>query len=242
MDSLEYGPGGGYGCVTEEQAAWCRTVGESLSASNGGTPVPALVFQHIIVPEIYSVFTRVQDKNEDGAFAGKGIGQGSWYTAPAGMEGLEEAPCPPESSNGQFAAWREAGDVIAAFFGHDHVNSFTACLDGIRLTACPGATWTSYNSRSQRGVRIIEIDQDHIAGGRYETYAVRFKDLCPSGFPASIRRYFGSSHMWEMEIPALLAALALAGGVSGVLLTRRRQKRKQAFAAGKPTARRGGVK
>lgn len=242
VDSLEYGPGGGYGCVTEEQAAWCRTVGESLSASNGGTPVPALVFQHIIVPEIYSVFTRVQDKNEDGAFAGKGIGQGSWYTAPAGMEGLEEAPCPPESSNGQFAAWREAGDVIAAFFGHDHVNSFTACLDGIRLTACPGATWTSYNSGSQRGVRIIEIDQDHIAGGRYETYAVRFKDLCPSGFPASIRRYFGSSHMWEMEIPALLAALALAGGVSGVLLTRRRQKRKQAFAAGKPTARRGGVK
>ncbi len=158
------------------------------------------------------------------------------------MEGLEEAPCPPVSSNGQFAAWREAGDVIAAFFGHDHVNSFTACLDGIRLTACPGATWTSYNSGSQRGVRIIEIDQDHIAGGRYETYAVRFKDLCPSGFPASIRRYFGSSHMWEMEIPALLAALALAGGVSGVLLTRRRQKRKQAFAAGKPTARRGGVK
>lgn len=234
VDSLEYDSGGGYGCVSKEQIAWCRTVGETLAAANGGKPVPALAFQHIIVPEIYNVFTRVRDKNEEGAFAGKGVGQGGWYTAPAGMEGLEEAPCPPEYSNGQFSAWRETGDVQAAFFGHDHVNSFTAQLDGIRLTACPGSTWTSYNDKNQRGTRIIEIDQDGIAEGRYETWIIRSGDTCPSGFFPSIRRFWGSSHMWELEIPVLLVVLLIVGGISGPLLLRRRRGKEKLLSAGKP--------
>lgn len=224
VDSLEYDAGGGYGCVSKEQIAWCRTVGETLARTNGGEPVPALVFQHIIVPEIYNTFTKVRDKNEEGAFAGKGVGEGGWYTAPAGMEGLEEAPCPPEYSNGQFAAWREVGDVKAAFFGHDHLNSFSVRLDGIDLTACPGATYTSYNDEDQRGVRIIEIDENDIAQGIYETRVIRFKDQYQPGFFAAIGRFFGSSRMWEMELPALAGLLILANGIFWPIRLRRKKK------------------
>lgn len=213
VDSLEYDAGGGYGCVSKEQIAWCRTVGETLARTNGGQPVPALSFQHIIVPEIYNTFTKVRDKNEEGAFAGKGVGKGGWYTAPAGMEGLEEAPCPPEYSNGQFAAWRETGDVKAAFFAHDHINSFSVRLDGIDLTACPGATYTSYNDEDQRGVRIIEIDENDISQGVYKTHIIRFKDQYKSGLFAAVSRFFGSSHMWELEFPALAGLLILANGI-----------------------------
>lgn len=229
LDSLEYDPGGGYGCVSKEQIAWCRTVGETLARTNGGEPVPAIAFQHIIVPEIYNTFTKVRDKGEAGAFAGKGAGKGGWYAAPAGMEGLEEAPCPPDYSNGQFAAWREAGDVKAAFFGHDHVNSFTARLDGIGLTACPGATYTSYNDEDQRGVRIIEIHEDDIARGVYETRVVRFKDLYEPGLFASIGRFFGSTHLWELEGVAAVGILLLAGGLW--IAVRRARKKKAAPAA-----------
>lgn len=226
VDSLEYDPGGGYGCVSKEQVAWCRTVGETLARTNGGEPVPALAFQHIIVPEVYNAFTRVRDKNEEGAFAGKGVGKGGWYASPSGMEGLEEAPCPPEYSNGQLAAWRDVGDVKAAFFGHDHVNSFTATLDGIDLAACPGATYTSYNDEDRRGVRLIEIDQEDIADGVYETRVIRFRDYYEEGFFAGMRRYFGCSHMWEMEIPVFLAVLALGNGIFWPVFLRLRKKKK----------------
>ena len=226
VDSLEYDAGGGYGCVSKEQIAWCRTVGETLARTNGGEPVPALSFQHIIVPEVYNTFTKVRDKNEEGAFAGKGVGKGGWYTAPAGMEGLEEAPCPPEYSNGQFAAWREAGDVKAAFFGHDHVNSFSVQLDGIDLVACPGATYTSYNDEAQRGVRIIEIDEKDIAQGVYETRVIRFTELYQDGFFASVGRFFGSSHMWELELPALAGLLILVNGIFWPIRLRIKKKKK----------------
>lgn len=233
VDSLEYDAGGGYGCVSKEQIAWDRAVGGTWTQINGGTPVPAMVFQHIVVPEVYNAFTQVRDKKADGAFAGKGVGKGNWYAAPAGMDGLEEAPCPPEYSNGQFAAWREVGDVKAAFFGHDHVNSFAATLDGIDLVACPGATYTSYNDEDQRGVRIIEIDERTIAEGIYETHVVRFKDSYGAGFFAAAGRFFGSSHMWELEIPVFFAVLAVGNAIFWPVFLKIRKKKAQKSSAGK---------
>lgn len=229
VDSLEY-DAGGYGCVSKEQVAWCRTVSETLARTSGET-VPALVFQHIIVPEIYNVFTRVRDKDEAGAFAGKGIGKGGWYTAPEGLDGVEEAPCPPNYSNGQFAAWREAGDVKAAFFGHDHVNSFSAQLDGIDLVACPGATFTAYNNEDARGVRILELDEKTIAAGRYETRVLRLKDFYKPGPIAAVRRFFRMSRIWDFTLLGAILILLLANAIFWPLFVRRRKKKKAAARA-----------
>lgn len=225
VDSLEYDAKGGYGCVTKEQVAWCRTVSETLARTGGGT-VPALVFQHIAVPEIYNVFTRVRDKDEPGAFAGKGSGKGGWYAAPEGLSGVEEAPCPPNYSNGQFAAWREAGDVKAAFFGHDHVNSYEATLDGIGLIACPGATFTSYNGEDARGVRIIEIDEKTIASGQYETRVLLLKDFYKPGPFAAVQRFFGMSRVWDFALLGAILVLVLANAIFWPLFVRRRRKKR----------------
>lgn len=83
--------------MSKEQIAWCRTVGETLARTGGGRPVPALAFQHIIVPEVYNTFTQVRDKGVEGAFEGRGVGAGRWYTAdaPAVTGELLEAPCRP---------------------------------------------------------------------------------------------------------------------------------------------------
>lgn len=232
IDSLEYDEGGGYGCVSREQIAWCRTVGETLTRLNGGRPVPALAFQHIIVPEVYSAFTQVRDKNVEGAFEGRGAGAGRWYTAgpPAVAGALLEAPCPPDYSNGQFAAWLAAGDVKAAFFAHDHLNSFTATLNGIDLTACPGATFTSYGDDAARGVRIIEIDEDEILEGRYETRVLRFSEYYRPGLFAAVQRSFGRYRIWDYALLFLFGALVLANAVFWPLHLRRRRKKRLASA------------
>lgn len=219
IDSQEYGPDGGYGCVSKEQIDWCANEMAGARAANGGEPVPTLCFQHIIVPEIYDALLPAE-KGADGAVEGKGFGAGRWYAAPGGMDGLREAPCPPDSSNGQFARWRESGGVAAGFFGHDHKNSFTARLDGIDLAACPGATYTSYHDPSAQGVRIIELDEN--APGTYSTWVRWFKDLHPFG-PAAIGRFFGQPHLWELELPA--AALALAAGALVIAVFRRKRRR-----------------
>ena len=219
VDSLEYDPNGGYGCVSKEQIAWCGEQMEASARLNGGIPVPAMYFQHIVVPEIYDVLDRAEEK-ADGAFSGNGIGKGNWYV---GIDGLMEAPCPPDYSNGQFAAWREAGNVKAAFFGHDHVNSYITRLDDIDLAACPGATYTSYNNADARGVRMIEIDE---GTGDYATWIIRFKDLEKPGLGASVRRFFGQPHLWELELPAAAAALLIANGVFWPVYLRGRRKKR----------------
>lgn len=236
IDSLEYDAKGGYGCVSKEQIAWCRTVGETLARTNGGRAVPALAFQHIVVPEIYNVFTRVRDKDEPGAFAGKGVGKGGWYAAPAGLDGVCEAPCPPDYSNGQFAAWREAGDVKAAFFGHDHVNSYTARLDGIDLVACPGATFTSYNEEDARGVRIVEIDEKTIAEGKYETRVLPLKDFYKPGPVAAVLRFFRMSRFWDFALLGVLLALLLANLIFWPVFLRRKKKKRAEKKAEKQAA------
>jgi hypothetical protein len=144
---------------------------------------------------------------------------------------LGEAPCPPEYSNGQFAAWRDVGDVQAAFFGHDHLNSFITQLEGIDLVACPGATYTSYNSDDARGVRIIELDENTIADGAYETRVILFRDIEATGPLAAVKRFFGNSFLWEYIVPCVvMAVVALAAIVATVILTVRRRKKKKAAA------------
>ena len=54
---------------------------------------------------------------------------------------LRERPCPPDESldaHDQLESWKRMGDVIAAFFGHDHVNDFHINCDGIDLYQTSG--------------------------------------------------------------------------------------------------------
>lgn len=72
---------------------------------------------------------------------------------------LLEGPCPPDKVKSQFESWQKTGDVVAAFFGHDHKNTFTMDVDGIKLVQSPGAGYHTYGGN--HGGRMIVIDENN---------------------------------------------------------------------------------
>ncbi len=150
----------GYACVHKDQIDWYIRESNKLKEANGGEAVPSMVFQHIVVPEIYDAI--VKDAN------------GNW-ALPEGSKGvLGEDPCPPHYSNGQFDAMVAQGDVVAMFFGHDHKNDFIVNHKGIDLSTTPGVGFSSYGN-IDRGVRIIELDEKDLS--TYETEVIRWVDF-----------------------------------------------------------------
>ncbi len=161
MDSNPYTPeseGGGYGYVHPDQTAWYQKTAAQLKEQNGGEAVPAMLFQHIIVPEVYDMLKEVP-RGTSGAVRGNGSYHDRYYTvSDAVYQGtLNEGPCPPDKNGGQFESWLATGDIVAAFFGHDHTNDFAGVYKGIHLVAAPAVTFYSYGNH--RGVRTITLDE-----------------------------------------------------------------------------------
>lgn len=150
---------GGYACVHKDQIDWYVKTSNELKAANGGKPVPSMMFQHIIVPEIYDVL----DKTASG------------YKLPNGTKGeLNEDPCPPHYNNGQFDAILNQGDVVAMFFGHDHKNSFEVSYKGVDLVNTPGVGFSSYGDHG-RGARVIDIKESDTS--TYTTEVIRWLEF-----------------------------------------------------------------
>lgn len=178
MDSNTYYPEEGndigYDAVHEDQLAWYKDTSAALKDKNGAV-VPAMMFQHIIVQEIYDKLFI------ESAFSiGKGTqefedtdGTKHYYTylpKIANMEDgfLYEQPCPGYKNYGQLDAAKETGDVLAIFSGHDHTNDFTVNFDGIDVINTAGCTYHSYGKDINRGCRVIVLDENDITN--YETY------------------------------------------------------------------------
>ena len=63
---------------------------------------------------------------------GFGSRKGKRFVKRKGVKGyLGEDPACAEVNSGIFDAWKERGDVMAAVFGHDHMNEFAGDVDGI---------------------------------------------------------------------------------------------------------------
>ncbi len=164
---------GGYGCPHKDQIDWYTRTSRELQAKNGGEPVPSIAFQHIIVPEIWDALKEVPKGTDKAVEHG-----GKYYVLPDGAKGeLDEAPCPPEYSNGQFAAMQARGDVLAMFFGHDHVNTFSLDYQGVTLATSPGCTFASYGN-DNRGFRFIDLNEND--PWNYTDDLVDYKTLLPS--------------------------------------------------------------
>lgn len=161
---------GGYACTTKEQIAWYVEKSNELKALNGGNPVPSINFQHIIVPEIFDALAECE------AGTPESISRGDKYlTLPEGVEGhLHESPCPPNYNNGQFAAFKQQGDVFATVSGHDHVNNFVVPYEGIDIVNTPGVGFSSYNDETV-GSRVFVIDENDPEN--YETYVEGYFDV-----------------------------------------------------------------
>jgi hypothetical protein len=128
----------GFGWFAFDQVAWYRKQSEQHTAANRGTPLPALAFFHIPLPEYRAVYTEPGHR----------------------MEGTQlEAVCSPEINTGMFAAMLEKGDVMGTFVGHDHVNDYLFNYCGIALAYGRFSGSRNTYGDLQSGVRMIELTE-----------------------------------------------------------------------------------
>ena len=216
-----------YDFVKTEQLDWYKNRAASLREENGKT-VPAILFQHIPVPEEYRLLKRrsILSMLYDGV-QGQDYRQGAYYSLDKkqGTEGyLGESPCAPDYNNGEFDAWKETGDVFAAFFGHDHMNDFVGMVDGIILGQCKTAGFRVYGDGLMQGVRLLELDDR--CPRLLNTRMVRYRELVGTDCRSIKGRNKVIPDRWNVKIDAALKALpVVAAALPPVVLALRRRKK-----------------
>ena len=128
----------GYDWIKPDQIEWYRKESVGFTTRNGGVPLPALAFFHIPVPEYNQA---AQDEN-------------------ALLIGTrKEKACAPALNTGLFTAMLEAGDVMATFVGHDHVNDYVVDWYGIMLGygRYTGGNTVYNDIPGGNGARVIEL-------------------------------------------------------------------------------------
>ncbi len=168
---------GGNG-VSKEQMDWLEKANDVLTDLNSGSPVPCLVFQHIPVYEMYEMLDEVI-QGCDGAIEGNCTKRGHYYKITDEMkargEYMHESVACPGTITDQFERWVKMGNIIGAYFGHDHINSFTGRVRGINLGYTPGAGFNVYGPSFDRGVRIFDFEEGQ---SDYNTMIFTYRDLC----------------------------------------------------------------
>ena len=170
-----------YDRVRTEQIEWYKETAAKLKEENGGETVNSVVFQHIIVPEIYDVLKKADSKkpyavpriyNEDEyyMFDPDQVNYGK----------LNEKPCPGYYNDGQFDALVETGDVLAMFTGHDHTNAFGVRNQNIDIYTSPMTRYKGVAYTTQYGYRVVEIDEKDTS--KYETRVERLYDAFDFGY------------------------------------------------------------
>lgn len=156
----------GRGGFNAEQMNWYKTECAAIRNANNGQNVPSIVFQHIETVDIWNLFEPCRLWDE-GALANAGklyrlnrsIASGSYSMV--GEIG---------QTSEQFKAWKEQGDVIGAFFGHEHTEGFSGVWDGIEL----GFTYGSeFAKTGPHGIRVITLHEDDILNYDNETYTYK---------------------------------------------------------------------
>jgi len=124
---------GDYDWIKFDQIAWYRKTSTELTQKNSHTPLPALAYFHIPLPE----FGLIAEKEST-------IGR------------FEEKVCSPDVNSGMFAAFLESGDVMGMFAGHDHVNNYIGTHMGIAMGYGQVSGADAYGN-FPRGARLVEI-------------------------------------------------------------------------------------
>ncbi len=174
-----------YDWVHEDQIEWYKKTASELKEKNGGKVIPALNFQHIPVPEEYELLREAKPHEKMDSVPGHGKRSNKNYVLKECVEGyMGEGPCPPCVNSGQFAAWKEIGDVMGAFFGHDHMNDFAGYVDGIMLAQCKTAGFRPYTDGCRSGVRLITMDENNIESidtrmYHFKQFGLKSKSLSP---------------------------------------------------------------
>lgn len=201
---------GGYGCVHKDQIDWYIETEKALAEKNGGTPVPSMAFQHIIVPEVYEVLTEIENP-EDEQYKDKFVAERmeKFYIFPEEYQNedtfFNETPCPPNYSNGQADAFVENGKVLGVVVGHDHKNSFVIPYKGLDIIQTPTSSFGSYGDFN-RGARVITLCENDLS--KYETDVIFMRDYFDLSDPVIYNRFLYNSEGGNINIVEMLAAMA----------------------------------
>ena len=174
---------GGYEGVRAEQVKWYEDTSNALAQANGGEIVPSMLFQHVPVKERYNLFKECSWTTKGSIYSRR---DSKWYvldeakTVESTGE-LGEAPCSEnfDVETGQYQSWLKQGDIIGAWFGHDHVNSYWGYTDdGIRMGYNGGTGFRSYGSGDRRSIRVFEFDENDVSS--YTTRLLLYRDIVGS--------------------------------------------------------------
>ena len=130
----------GYDWIRPDQINWHVESSVGYTERNGGKPLPSLAFFHIPFPEYNEA---AQDEN-------------------ALLIGTrKEKACAPLINTGLYAAMLNAGDIMATFVGHDHVNDYVVDWKGILLCygRFTGGNTVYHDIPGGNGARVIELTQ-----------------------------------------------------------------------------------
>ncbi|MDR1981446.1 MAG: metallophosphoesterase family protein [Tannerellaceae bacterium] len=121
--------------ISYDQINWYGEQSRSLTAQNGGEPLPALAFFHIPLREYWDIFKK-----------------------PGTIGIQDEDVCAQDINSGLLAAFYDQKDVMGMFVGHDHNNNYIGCLHNICLAYGYTSGCQAYGEYG-RGVRVIELTE-----------------------------------------------------------------------------------
>jgi len=202
-----------YDWVHEDQIDWYKKTAKELADKNGGKVIPSLLFQHAPVPEEYELLREAKPYEYFDSVEGHGIWSDKRYVLKDCLEGyVGEGPCSPCFNSGEFAAWKETGDVMGAFFGHDHMNDFAGYVDGILLAQSKTAGFRVYTDGCNSGVRLITLDENNIEDINTRMYYFK-KDfgLTASSLSPYMRRF---TDRQDIKLKTAGAVLGTAAGIT----------------------------
>lgn len=152
-----------YDWVHEDQIEWYKKTAAELAEKNGGKVLPALLFQHAPVPEEYELLREAKPWEYFDSVEGHAKWSDKRYIPKDDVIGeIGEGPCCPCVNSGEFAAWKEVGDIRGAFFGHDHMNDIQGYVDGILLAQSRTAGFHVYTDGCRGGVRLITLNENSL--------------------------------------------------------------------------------
>ena len=201
---------GGYAAVTKSQIYWYVKTEAELTEANGEV-VPSIMFQHIVVPEIFDALVPAD------AETGTCSNGYNYYKLPEGAKGvLPEYPCPPNYNNGEFDAFYENGNVLGMFFGHDHYNTYEVEYKGIMLCNTPGVGFASYNG-IDNGARTITLHEDDLT--TFDTEVITYIGLF-EGDEAAMNLFdlhSDTTDTWTKIVAFFKYVISLFSGFTGKL-------------------------
>ncbi|MCH5197751.1 MAG: metallophosphoesterase [Oscillospiraceae bacterium] len=152
--------------ISDEQVDWYKALSKEITAQNGGSPVPALAFQHIQTSDMGNLFEECSALDEGARKVSGGYVRLNKEIA----NGYNFWGYKPGQTSYEFEAWKECGDVIGAFFGHQHVEGFSGVWDGIEL----GFTYGSEMAKTgPYGFRVFTLHENDITN--YENSLYRYE-------------------------------------------------------------------